>query len=476
MEGFQIRHDAQSSFPFWELAGRSKSSQKSVKSLGLVAAFLACTSRMTIYERSQLSQLEGLGSGNTFYARAYRDDNTGKLVVVKSLRNRRTNSANSLDTSVLQELKVSVYPPLLKHSNITRTLGVVIDGSALQDAFSISLVVEYAELGSLEQYLAAKSSPQSSEGLQQRIHLIYNVCTGLEILHRCHIIHGDIKPDNVLLFQNPLPNAVSPYLAKLTDFGSSIVEDTVYEPIDADNEVALYRGTPLYVPHYVREYSGGLPFHAMPAADIYSLGLLMWTTLKGETFYDPQWDAQSKGVVEYLDEIGVNGVRQHFESDLQVLAPALSKMEIESISKAFMFCVTDVRIDNIPILPIDRERFYRDSFSSVINVRHILGQGRNTDEYHHLNTRWDQIPLLMQSVFLILRALLTSHSILELHHPKSVSDHVSTYTYVTNNVLRNRRTLMMYLGRYNINCLKSYRRESMTPVNQYSKGEERLFS
>ncbi len=377
MDGLQIKHDIHSSFPFWMNTERSKGSQKSAKRLGRLSAFLACTSRLTVYEPSQLSRCEALGSGTTFHAMTYKDIRTGTVVVVKSLRGLRTESADGFNPSVFQELKVSVYPPFLKHRNIARTLGVLISGNALEDALSISLVVEFAELGSLEQYLAMNSRPKPPKGIQsvrQRLHLIKDVCAGLEILHRCRVVHGDIKPDNVLLFPNNSYKGGSLYLAKLSDFGSSIVEDTIYEPVNTESVASMYRGTPLYAPHYVRTYSGRLPFHTMPHVDIYSFGLLLWTTVKGKTYYDPTWDEQNMGAVEYLDAIGIERIHRHFESDLRDLAGSLSETDLIVLSKAFVLCVTDVTIDSSPVAPVDRERLYRDSFSSITRIRQILLQ------------------------------------------------------------------------------------------------------
>src|SRR5271167_2891282 len=58
-----------------------------------------------------------------------------------------------------------------------------------------SLVIEYADQGSLRQYLG--SSPAITDA--QRLDIVLGVCRGITCLHQCGIIHGDIKMENILM-------------------------------------------------------------------------------------------------------------------------------------------------------------------------------------------------------------------------------------------------------------------------------------
>lgn len=54
--------------------------------------------------------------------------------------------------------------------------------------------------------------------------LIYETCQGLEYMHSRFIVHGDIKPSNILIFKES-----KKYVAKITDFSlSGICEDRIY--------------------------------------------------------------------------------------------------------------------------------------------------------------------------------------------------------------------------------------------------------
>jgi serine/threonine protein kinase len=104
---------------------------------------------------------------------------------------------------------------------------------------------------------------------QSPVTLLLPVCAGLEYLHARNIVHGDLKPDNVLIKKNP--QYASGWTAKLTDFGFS-------QALGADRT-------------HVSNFSSGTPYYVAPevvlhhrlttASDIYSLGVLMWEVGEG---------------------------------------------------------------------------------------------------------------------------------------------------------------------------------------------------
>ncbi|GAA5183384.1 hypothetical protein GCM10023322_22510 [Rugosimonospora acidiphila] len=89
------------------------------------------------------------------------------------------------------------------------------------------------------------------------------VADGLAAVHASGLVHRDVKPGNVML---------APTGAKLVDFG---ISEEIGETADEAPDGCVV-GTPAYV---APERLSGLPAH--PAADVYSLGLLLYRALTG---------------------------------------------------------------------------------------------------------------------------------------------------------------------------------------------------
>jgi WD40 repeat protein len=94
---------------------------------------------------------------------------------------------------------------------------------------------------------------------------LHELAEAVEFAHGCGVVHSDIKPDNVMMFDAPGQMAV----AKLTDFGSSYVLSTV------GASVTTARGTPMFIaPEYAAQETG-----PTKASDVYSFGMTMWCAL-----------------------------------------------------------------------------------------------------------------------------------------------------------------------------------------------------
>lgn len=71
-----------------------------------------------------------------------------------------------------------------------------------------------------------------------------DICEGLNQIHKKNFIHRDLKPDNILIHENLLPDGSAPkdrtqrYVAKITDFGlSAEVHANVFNGQSNINEV-----------------------------------------------------------------------------------------------------------------------------------------------------------------------------------------------------------------------------------------------
>ena len=149
----------------------------------------------------------------------------------------------------------------LHHPNIP----LLVDGGVTPEGLPY-LVTEYVEGQPLDGYL--KSHPL---GLRARLALFLEICSAVAEAHRNLIVHGDLKPSNVLV----TPEGK----VKLLDFGISrlLVDDE-----QSGQNATVPAMTPAWAsPEQLR---GELP---LIASDCYSLGRLLYYLLTGTAAVNP---------------------------------------------------------------------------------------------------------------------------------------------------------------------------------------------
>ncbi|KAH8170862.1 protein kinase domain-containing protein [Sarocladium implicatum] len=131
-------------------------------------------------------------------------------------------------------------------------------------SFSAKTRQLFASLGAT---LASKSDPY--ETVRQ---LCVDVGKGLQSLHENHFTHGDLKPDNILIF----PTENNAWVAKLCDFGCAVAQ----KPGDGDQSSPLfpdsYLGTDYWTPP-VQEIAAVRSFDDLRRCDLYVYGLTVWS-------------------------------------------------------------------------------------------------------------------------------------------------------------------------------------------------------
>ncbi|CAL0318381.1 unnamed protein product [Lupinus luteus] len=139
-----------------------------------------------------------------------------------------------------------------------------------------TLVYEYLPNGSLEDRLCCKdNSPPLS--WQYRIRIAAELCSALIFLHSCKphsIVHGDLKPSNILLDAN--------FVSKLSDFGLCRILSRDENSIDNTTEFWKTdpKGTFAYMdPEFLT--SGELT----PKSDVYSFGIILLRMLTGRSAF-----------------------------------------------------------------------------------------------------------------------------------------------------------------------------------------------
>ena len=160
--------------------------------------------------------------------------------------------------------------------------------------------LEYVEGGSIADRLR-KELPTPRDAAQ----LLIQVARALHFAHQNGVVHRDMKPANVLLDTDGVP--------KVADFG---IAKRLKENTQLTVSGAVI-GTPTYM---APEQAKGTSRHVGPAADIYSLGAILYEMLAGRPPFLPD-DSETAITVRVLTEDPVSPAwhRPEIPRDLEVI-------------------------------------------------------------------------------------------------------------------------------------------------------------
>ncbi|KAF5702441.1 serine threonine kinase [Fusarium globosum] len=182
-----------------------------------------------------------------------------KYVAVKHPRTQDDGSVPFADIAL--ELQILRHPPVQKHENIVDLLAVMYHNTGNKEGITVvpALVLEYAEYGSLKSYQEAGYA----QSLHEKLDIAIDTARGLEGLHEAGIVHGDVKPSNLLVFKHPTKKTV----VKVSDFGFAM-------PMQGGQLIGsteVYRAPEAETAHFNSRY--------LRQQDIYSFGLTLWTII-----------------------------------------------------------------------------------------------------------------------------------------------------------------------------------------------------
>lgn len=200
--------------------------------------------------RYLLGEVIGKGGMAVVY-KAY-DFRTGRTVAVKVLRDqysqdaefvRRFQQEAEAASAITHENLIDIYD--VGEQNGTRFIVMeYVDGMTLK-----SLIKEH---GALDNYSAITIARQ--------------ICTALQVAHDAHIIHRDIKSQNILLDRKGI--------AVLADFGIAKTSDT--QTITGDGESGVLGSVHYFSPEQARGEG------ANACSDLYSLGVVLYEMVTAE--------------------------------------------------------------------------------------------------------------------------------------------------------------------------------------------------
>ena len=204
-----------------------------------------------IVNRYRLEREIGVGGMGAVWLAT--DVTLDRQVAVKRAHAITTDGGDTTKLQVEADLATKV-----RHPNIVEVYGVV---GEPDDQW---LVMEYVPSRSLAEIIAE----QKVLSVPRAIHYVRQIADALDAVHRAEVVHGDIKPANILIPDNGI--------AKLSDFG---VSRQVWNA-ETLNTTGPVLGTPAYMAPELLD--GKRP---SPASDLFALGATLFAAVEGEPPY-----------------------------------------------------------------------------------------------------------------------------------------------------------------------------------------------
>lgn len=200
----------------------------------------------------QFLLLEQLGTGGMGAVYRAMDQSLGRFVAIKVMKSTLGDDPALLE-SFLREARAAAA---INHPNIVQ---IYASGQEYGQPY---IVMELVSGGRLDQMMAEGKSVQESRLME----IALDVSEGLKAANEANLVHGDIKPANILFDKKGT--------AKVVDFGLA-------QFVHRQQERGEIWGTPFYIsPERAR---GGKADHR---SDIYSLGATLFHALAGKPPFD----------------------------------------------------------------------------------------------------------------------------------------------------------------------------------------------
>ncbi|WP_430787411.1 protein kinase domain-containing protein [Actinoplanes sp. G11-F43] len=148
----------------------------------------------------------------------------------------------------------------LDHPAVVRLRDLIVEGGTL------ALVMEFVDGPNLRRYLTMRGGRLTPGEV---VTIAAQTAAALAAAHERGIVHLDLKPENILVRQGSTPPDI-----RVSDFGVAVLLN--------DTDHIAYGGTPGYTAPEI--FQGGQP---TPAADVWSLGVLLLEMTTGHPAGDP---------------------------------------------------------------------------------------------------------------------------------------------------------------------------------------------
>ncbi|TCT16948.1 serine/threonine-protein kinase [Natranaerovirga pectinivora] len=298
--------------------------------------------------------VEKIGSGGMSEVYKAKCTMLNRYVAIKVLKDEFR-----LDESFVSKFKVEAQSAAsLSHQSIVNIYDVGHDKNVYY------IVMELIEGITLKEYIKEKGSLSTEE----TINLAIQVASGIEHAHKNHIIHRDIKPQNIIISSNGV--------AKVTDFGIARAASSV--TIAAANVVGSV--------HYIspEQARGG---YTDEKSDLYSLGISMYEMITGKVPFEG--DSNISVALSHIQDelVKPSSINPNISSSLEniILKATQKKTELRynSMTEIILDLKKAMEVPNGDFVKIDTVTDSNTIFISEEDVKRIRSVSRDVDEFQN---------------------------------------------------------------------------------------------
>ncbi len=278
------------------------------------------------YLNNRYEIIEKIGSGGMADVYKAKDHRLNRNVAIKVLK-----PEFSRDQNFVKKFRAEAQAAAgLSHPNIVNVYDVS------EDNGMYFIVMELIEGITLKEFIQAKGKLS----VRETVGITIQIAQGLEVAHQNHIIHRDIKPQNIILSRDGT--------AKVTDFGiaKAVTSNTI-----TSNAVGSV--------HYIspEQARGG---YSDEKSDIYSLAVTMYEMLSGR--------------VPFTGDSTVNVALKHIQEEpipLRELDPSIP-VSIERIVQKCMQKKPERRYLSVSDLIVDLKRAIRNPDDDFVGTNSMM--------------------------------------------------------------------------------------------------------
>lgn len=184
---------------------------------------------------------------------------TGEKVAIKIIKK------DSMDNKDLELVRSEIdIMKLCKHDNVVRLL------DHFENSEFIFIIMEYLEGGNLSDFIAKRKYNFTEE---EAALVIYQICSGIDYLHKYGVVHRDLKPENIMLGKKDTLSVI-----KIMDFGLSKIMGPQEKAADGFGTLSFVAPEVLIRKPYNKE------------VDVWSIGISLYHMLTGLLPFDDDDD------------------------------------------------------------------------------------------------------------------------------------------------------------------------------------------